>query len=241
MARAFASLMVMRWFILVVLLPVAASAAVLKFSSGETRTHLLELFSSEGCSSCPPAEAWLGGLRTSPSLWRDFVPVAFHVGYWDRLGWRDRFARKEYTERQYAHAHAWGTGNVYTPAFVLDGAEWRNSAAPGPLEEKAGRLSVEYAAGACRIDFAPPGDFEVHVALLGGGISSRVQSGENRGRTLRHDFVVLNLQTSRLAAGAAELTVPAAGDPAVTRQALAIWITRRGQLVPVQATGGWID
>ena len=62
------------------------------FRSGPQPVWLLELFTSEGCSSCPPAEKWLGALREDPRLWHEFVPVAWHVDYWDRLGWRDRFS-----------------------------------------------------------------------------------------------------------------------------------------------------
>src|SRR4051812_9133614 len=123
MSRPVLSPMSMRLLFLLVLLGSSLVAAPSRFTSGQTRTHLLELYSSEGCSSCPPAEAWVGGLREAPGLWRDFVPVAFHVAYWDQLGWRDRFATPEFNARQYAYASAWGTESVYTPEFVLDGAE----------------------------------------------------------------------------------------------------------------------
>src|SRR5882757_1213593 len=103
------TLMAMRLLLLLALLAAPLAAAPRHFTSGEGRTHLLELYTSEGCSSCPPAEAWLGDLRDAPGLWRDFVPVAFHVIYWDNLGWRDRFASKEYTARQYAYSAAWGS------------------------------------------------------------------------------------------------------------------------------------
>lgn len=234
----------MHRFILLALLAVTAAAAPQKFSSGERRTHLLELYSSEGCSSCPPAERWLGGLREDPGLWRDFAPVAFHVTYWDHLGWRDRYASREFTARQYAYASQWGSGTVYTPGFVLDGAEWRQaSGRPPPASaEKAGVLAVECADdGTCRVAFAPAGDYEVHAALLGGGIVSSIRAGENEGRTLRHDFVVLALKTARLTAGTADFSLPKSTDKAVVRQALAVWVTRRGELIPLQATGGWLE
>jgi hypothetical protein len=80
--------------------------------SGPERVSLLELYSSEGCSSCPPAEQWLGELRKDPRLWRSIVPVAFHVDYWDGLGWKDRFAQPQWTARQRAYAAAWGGGSV---------------------------------------------------------------------------------------------------------------------------------
>ena len=236
--------MSMRLILLLIgLLAIPLSAAPRHFASGENRTHLLELFSSEGCSSCPPAEAWLGSLREAPGLWRDFVPVAFHVTYWDRLGWPDRFARREFTGRQYAHASRWGSGNVYTPAFVLDGAEWRGRGSPpAAATGQSGVLSVDWTDdGACRVEFAPAGDYEVHVALLGGGIVSSVRAGENGGRTLHHEFVALGLVTEKLAAGRAVLQLPLAVPAGVTRRALAVWVTRRGDLSPVQATGGWLD
>lgn len=220
-----------------------------KFTSAETRTRLIELYTSEGCSSCPPAEAWLGTLREAPGLWRDFVPVAFHVVYWDRLGWRDRFASKAGTEREYAYAEAWRSSSVYTPCFVLDGAEWRESfgrSVPKQSVEKVGVLAVECSdAGVCRVNFSPENsasrvDFEVHVAQLGGGITSPVRAGENEGRTLRHEFVALSLQHAKLANGSAELALTPVSIAGVTRRSLAVWVTRRGELAPVQATGGWL-
>ena len=85
------------------------------------------------------------------------------------------------------------------------------------------------------------GDFEVYVALLGGGIVSEVRAGENNGRKLRHDFVVLVLKNEPLVAGAAELSMPKVMTPGIGRQGLAVWVTRRGQLNPLQATGSWLE
>src|SRR6059036_376240 len=90
------------------------------FESGSQRAHVIELFTSQGCSSCPPAEAWLSKLKAEPGLWKDFLPLAFHVDYWDRLGWRDPFAAKEWTARQYQYSANWKKESVYTPGFVLD-------------------------------------------------------------------------------------------------------------------------
>lgn len=105
---------------------------------GPKKVQLLELFTSEGCSSCPPAEASLSRLVNDSRLWREFVPVAFHVDYWDRFGWKDPFASVEWTKRQQTYAENWKAETVYTPAFVLNGREWRkatipvvNDAAPG--------------------------------------------------------------------------------------------------------------
>src|SRR5947208_7644646 len=96
------------------------------FESGDTQSSLIELFTSEGCSSCPPAEKWLSALKSSSDLWKKAVPVAFHVDYWDHLGWRDRFAKPEFTSRQQHYASEWGGDSVYTPGFVVNGREWRD-------------------------------------------------------------------------------------------------------------------
>src|SRR5580765_4331045 len=95
------------------------------FESVDRKATLLELFTSEGCSSCPPAESWLSRLKESPGLWKEFVPVAFHVDYWDYLGWRDPWSSKTFTDRQHAYANAWRSDSVYTPGFVFNGKEWR--------------------------------------------------------------------------------------------------------------------
>jgi hypothetical protein len=232
-----------------------ASAEPQHFSSGTARVALIELYTSEGCSSCPPADQWLGSLAGKPGLWTEFVPLQFHVNYWDSLGWKDRLSTRGFTERQYAYSSAWGSSNVYTPCFVMNGEEWRPllGGLPPP-GGPSGTLSVELEGGACRAEFTPaPGTgaektaYEVHVALLGGGITSKVTAGENDGRMLTHEFVVLGISDSRLSPGApgaallAEVPLPRATVPDARRRALAAWVTRRGELAPLQATGGWLE
>ena len=235
----------MRLLCLLCLVVVPLTAAARHFASGSTRTSVLELYSSEGCSSCPPAESGMAGLREEPGLWRDFVPVVFHVAYWDRLGWRDRFASQPFTARQYAYAGQWRSDSVYTPGFVLNGAEWRSGSgwrAPGPTTDSAGVLTIDYTDdGQCRVQFAAAGDYEVFAAVLGGGIVSSVTAGENAGRTLQHEFVALRLEKARLVEGTATVNLPVPAMAGVPRHALAVWVTRRGDLAPLQATGGWLD
>jgi hypothetical protein len=239
--------MSVRLFGLFLFSAVVAAAAPRSFSSGPAQVPLIELYTSEGCSSCPPAEQWLGELRAAPGLWRDFVPVAFHVNYWDRLGWTDQFATREFTEREYALAAAWRSESVYTPCFVLNGREWheaggRQAPVGGPL--RPGPLSADYGNdGVLRVTFAPAdaGNYTVTAAVLGGGITSSVRAGENDGRTLHHEFIALALHTAPLRDGRAELALPVPATHGVARHAVAVWITRRGDLVPVQATGGWLD
>ncbi|HWA25272.1 MAG TPA: DUF1223 domain-containing protein [Lacunisphaera sp.] len=236
-----------RLFVMTLLAGFATAAEPRLFSSGPTRVSLLELYTSEGCSSCPSAENWLGRLRDDAGLWRDFVPVAFHVNYWDRLGWPDRFASREFTDRQYAYAAAWKADTVYTPGFVLNGQDWGGHPREKPAAASGfgGKLSAEITGSRCRVTYALPhgttGEFEAHVALLGGGIVSEVKAGENRGATLRHEFVALGLERRRLDQDAADFSLPEATPAGVTRRAVAIWVTRRGATEPLQATGGWLD
>ncbi|MDQ6654236.1 MAG: DUF1223 domain-containing protein [Verrucomicrobiota bacterium] len=223
------------------------SAADTSLESGPKRTHLLELYTSEGCSSCPPAEAWLSRLKDDAGLWRDFVPVAFHVDYWDRLGWRDPFASKAWTARQYGYSAQWNSGSVYTPEFVLDGREWHNNGTPSAGAESPGALKVSLRGGdKVSASFQPAKAdataLELHVARLGFGLNVHVKAGENSGRKLLHDFVVLSLVDGKMAAGKAEVTLPsgtALTDPNA-RTALVAWVTAPGRMEPLQAVGGWI-
>ena len=213
------------------------------FSSGETQTSLIELFTSEGCSSCPPAERWLATLHDTPGLWSDFVPVAFHVDYWNRLGWPDRFSTREFTQREYDYAAAWASSSVYTPCLVRDGAELGGSRSLAPSGNVAGKLTVSYDGTALHAGFSPTvpranDAFEIHAAILGGGITSHVTAGENNGEILHHEFIALALVHAPLGR---DLALPVPKVSGVTRHALAVWVTRRGELTPLQATGGWLD
>jgi hypothetical protein len=124
----------------------AAQTNFIKFQSGPEQTALLELYTSEGCSSCPPAEAWLSGLQESPGLWKDFAPVGFHVDYWNHLGWKDVWSDPQFSERQRDYAQFWHSENIYTPEFVLNGKEWHHwfSGKNGPRAggAKVGKLTL---------------------------------------------------------------------------------------------------
>jgi hypothetical protein len=231
-------------------------AAPTTFSSGPYRVALVELYTSEGCSSCPPADEWLGKLRDNPGLWKEIVPVQFHVNYWDNLGWKDRLSTPSFTAREYSYASAWGSRNVYTPCFVRNGVEWKPSwGIVGGLTAPMGILSVEIGYdGECRVEFrpgssapaSPDGQYEVHVALLGGGLASKVTAGENSGETLEHEFVALGVADQVLArdGGAAvfrsSFPLPRPIAAAQVRRALAAWVTPHGEMEPIQATGGWL-
>jgi len=213
--------------------------------SGPQRVSLIELYTSEGCSSCPPAEQWLSALRKDARLWRTIVPVAFHVDYWDRLGWKDRFAQPSFTARQYAYAQA---GTVYTPGFVVDGREWRTWFEDQRLpsnNESAGMLeALVSSAGAITARYSPEMKFEEgtgHVAWLGFSLVSDVRRGENAGRALHHDFVVLEHASAKLSRDVEGHWTARLDTPRLTDKtgALAVWVEAKG--IPVQAAGGWLD
>jgi hypothetical protein len=219
-------------------------AGEISLESKPARTHLIELFTSEGCSSCPPAESWLGKLQSDARLWIDFVPIAFHVTYWDNAAWRDPLASKEWTSRQYAYSALWKSSSVYTPAFVLDGREWLNREIPPGAGEPSGILRVVITNGEKTVvTFSPPAKdaraYEIHLAQLGFGLQSSVKGGENSGRKLVHDFVVLSMATKRL--DGAQATVQLEKTAAGSRRGLAAWVTEVGSIEPIQATGGWIQ
>jgi len=231
------------------------SADPVQFQSEATQTVLLELYTSEGCSSCPPAEAWLSRLKNSPKLWKDVVPVAFHVDYWDYLGWKDPFAAKAYSERQRDYAADWLSRSVYTPGFVLDGKEWRGWSSRGELlraaNKPAGVLTARSENGKqWTLHFQPTAgsassSYDFHSALLGFELTSDVKAGENRGRKLEHDFVVLTLASiaGTNSDGAAQSTI--ALNPrlasAPKHLGFAAWVTASKSLLPLQAVGGWLS
>ena len=227
------------------------SPADIRFESGPQQTALVELYTSEGCSSCPPAEAWLSRQFPASDKQTSSVALAFHVDYWDRLGWRDRFSAKQWTERQNRYAALWQSESVYTPAVVVNGSEqrgWSGGSFSQPNEKQTGVLTATTTDGkAFSVEFRPERgsgtDWEAHLALLGSGLSTNVRAGENSGRNLQHDFVVLDLQSAEMKSDSgterARLTRGATAQPAA-RKAVAVWVSVRGKLIPAQTTGGWL-
>lgn len=190
----------MRAFLLFcTLLAPAADAATCSAASGPTRTSLLELYTSEGCSSCPPADRWLSQLPSDAGV----VALAFHVDYWDRLGWKDRFAQAAFSQRQRDRNRV--SGWVYTPQVMLDGADFRSwhrglpARAPVPARAHL-TLSLDTMPG--HIDArtevrtasaAVERNAHLYLALTENRLSSSVTAGENARRTLHHDHVVREL------------------------------------------------
>jgi hypothetical protein len=217
------------------------------FSSGELQVNLLELYTSEGCSSCPPAEAWFSTLLDRPDLWRRIVPVVFHVDYWNDLGWQDPFSTPDNSQRQRRYQAEGGVRSVYTPGFVLNGREWRDWFSGADLPDNstaAGLLNVEVTNGQIqatyRNDQHTVEPLELHIALLGFDLSTKVARGENRSKTLTHQFVVLQQTTALSDRNEWTLALPHSATGA-NKHALAIWVTLPKTQRPLQATGGWLQ
>ena len=230
-----------------------ADKPVTVFRSEESPTSLLELYTSEGCNSCPPAETWLSGLKGAPGLWRDFAPVAFHVDYWDNLGWRDPWGSPTFSDRERAYAQRWRSPSIYTPCFVLNGKEWRGWREPAvdlkPTATKVGVLTASSAdATHWKVVFTPSGGagaaYQAHAALQSSALVSEVKAGENRGRRLEHDFVTLALTSAPLTTrgnmAEGELILKGAVSSSAQNRSVVVWVTRAGHAEPIQSTGGWL-
>jgi hypothetical protein len=216
----------------------------LSFQSGKDRVQLLELFTSQGCSSCPPAEKWITQFVDHSGLWTEIVPVTFHVSYWDRLGWKNPFASKQYTQRQYEYSKNGGIRNVYTPCFVSNGEEWRgyfnrDSLPIDPSE--AAILKGEIANGKLEVEYSDDKAGTLNVAILGFDLVTDVRNGENRGKHLEQQFVVLNHQTGISHSGIWTMKLPKIDITQAERFGLAIWVTKMDDLQPLQATGTWLE
>lgn len=197
---------------------VLASAAVAMqgWTAREGRTGrervpvVLELFTSEGCSSCPPADALLMELMAEQPVDGAFVVgLSQHVDYWNRLGWRDPFSAGSHSSRQSAYAARRGASQVYTPQMVADGGEGfvgsNRAAAFAAIRAAARRgkapMAVTWnpAAATARIRLEPgqttsQAGADIMMAVVEDGLRSEVLRGENSGRALRHDAVVRSLE-----------------------------------------------
>ena len=188
-----------------VLFSMHAQSACLARSDDHT-VALVELYTSEGCSSCPPADRWLSGIATRYSP-KQVVPLALHVDYWDYIGWKDPYAKREFSQRQRRLSQLQRLALVYTPQVLLQGVDFRqwDSAEFGRsvarINEQPARASLELeiiderpdslTVRAAAAVLGPAADAAFYVATHEKGLESRITAGENRGRVLRHDYVVL--------------------------------------------------
>jgi hypothetical protein len=188
----------------------AAQAQSCAAQSSAKPPAVVELYTSEGCSSCPPADKWLSSLKGKDQV----LALAFHVNYWDKLGWPDRFASPQITQRQHQLQRGSGAQYVYTPQVIVNGADtpaWSGTRlkppAPSPLqitlvrEGKSVKATVVNAANGTSSSpnsGAPAGawagNFGGYWAVLEDGHATKVRAGENAGETLLHDNVVVQYQ-----------------------------------------------
>ena len=182
-----------------------AIAAECRAKSGTATVPLLELYTSEGCSSCPPADKWLSDLKPDT---KKIIPLAFHVDYWDYIGWKDKFSKAEYSDRQRKTAAFAGAGFVYTPQFLLNGRDFKGAdtsrlnqavSASQKLASRAnlslnsitqtnGEITIKATAQAVNpIDI---NNADIFIAIYENKLVSQVNAGENNGRELKHDYVV---------------------------------------------------
>jgi hypothetical protein len=179
-----------------------AYAAECAAKSGAQTVPLLELYTSEGCSSCPPADKWMSGIKAG-----NVTPLAFHVDYWDYIGWKDKYSKAEYSDRQRKIAAFGGAGFVYTPQFVMSGRDfkgWDNSRLREKVEssqklasranltlnavQENGKITLKTSAQTTNP--ADAKNVDVFVAIYENKLVSKVNAGENSGRELKHDYVV---------------------------------------------------
>lgn len=171
-----------------------AGAPACEVASGDRLTPVIELYTSEGCSSCPPADQWLSTLKGQP-----VVAQAFHVAYWDYIGWKDRFANPAFTTRQKEVATANGLSGIYTPQLVRNGRDWSQWRLPGQsIDLKAparAAITLRRSEGVDGFEArvtptAGAGAWTAYWTVTEHNHSSRVKAGENSGEFLKHDFVV---------------------------------------------------
>jgi hypothetical protein len=202
------------WKPLVVAVAVSLSGAVGAAESLRVPV-LIELFTSEGCSSCPPADAALVRLlRDQPIAGVRIIALSEHVDYWDDLGWRDPFSSRSFTRRQEAYARRLPSGAVYTPQLVIGGAlhlvgseeDAARAAIKAAAVEPRGEVWAHVVPGAeTRLEVSarwPAGiQAEVLVALVQDHATRRIERGENAGRTLEHAAIARDISSGGMGAG----------------------------------------
>jgi hypothetical protein len=235
-----------RYAILALTCSSAISTAIAQTCSAKSSdkiTPVIELYTSEGCSSCPPADKWLSTLKdASPSpVANGIAPVvqAFHVNYWDYIGWTDRFAAPAHTARQ-RQVSAWQNSNtIYTPQMVANGRDlsnWQRWNAAPELASVAISLKLEQGGVfSALVQATPSMSWSAYWTVTEDGHSSKVKAGENFGEFLKHDFVVRQYQAAGEHTGSSKLVLQAITKDAAhpRRVNLVIFNSQTGK--PLQA------
>lgn len=240
----------MKTFLLILLFSLSSQSfsEELKFSSKGKKSTVIELFTSQGCSSCPPAEEYINGFIDNKELWSKYIPIVFHVDYWDYIGWKDVFAQPQFTSRQYLYAKLKHVRTVYTPAFIVNGSAWRRgffNSYPDNKELDNGLLDVVVNGSNVKANFASTtlagSALNLNVAILGTNMVVDISAGENEGRRAKHNFVVLGYAKQLSKDMFWKLQKPKIKQRKNAKYAFVAWVSRKGDPTPLQAVGGWLD
>ena len=212
-------------------------------TSPSHQVQVVELYTSQGCHSCPPADAWLAQFESKDPDFTQVLPLAFHVTYWDALGWRDPFGQKSFDLRQRALARSQRMG-VYTPGVFVNGQEWRrwrSGQSPAGESNAPGRLSFRGGEGA-ETEFryepttAAKEKYVLHAAFLLPPQRTPVPRGENKGKELKESFVVSSLRSFSMDC-AETCNVKAELEPSEDAGVIAAWVTTQdGEYLQATAT-----
>lgn len=230
-------------YVLLINFLMAGNTETVRFESGDTRNTLIELYTSEGCSSCPPAENFLNKLKNDKNLWGKWVPIALHVQYWDYIGWKDHYATRENGQRQSRYASLKRASTVYTPAFMVNGSNWRRGLFSTSLpneESLAGNLIVTVNGNSVNATYKSKSisSLKLNVAVLGMGLVSKIERGENEGRTANHEFVVVGFDDLESDNLKWNMELPELNYSKAKKYALAVWVSNIGDPTPIQVVGG---
>ena len=240
------------------ILPNISTAQQNEFVSTEQKVQLIELYTSQGCSSCPPADELLNKLSSSDQLWKTFIPVAFHVDYWNYLGFSDIYSSQSASQRQRQHYNFGNTSSVYTPGFIVAGNEWRGffrgESVPKQSEQKVGRLimQLDTSHNLLSLSFTNKSQLKPDhciFALLGFDQNVQITAGENSRLNLPQNFSVLSFNQTRSYLKDEQYQC----QPDITefknlidnrgekhlKTAIVGWIST-AQQKPIQGTGGWL-
>lgn len=230
-------------FILYMILFNTLYAESIHLESGINRNTLIELYTSEGCSSCPPAETYLNTLKNNNELWKKWVPVAFHVNYWDYIGWKDRYATDLFGQRQSRYANLKRASTVYTPAFIVNGSGWRRGLFSNKLPDEkstSGNLivSIKNNSVEARYKAKRNSPLKLSVAILGMDLTTHIERGENAGRKAKHEFVVVGYNESVSNKLIWNTVLPDLHYSQAKNYAVAIWVSEINNPTPLQVVGG---
>ena len=203
---------------------------------------LIELFASEGCSSCPPADDLLRDLVSqSQKNHKKVFALSFQVDYWNQLGWKDPFSSNQFTQRQYQYANVLATSSVYTPQMIINGQDAFVGSDGRRAQEgidkylkvpaystltlqvekiDTNHLKIKYEANPI------PEDSVIHFAFVEGGLESQVTAGENGGRTLKHENIVREFKTMDLKQASGEVELILSSEYNFRKSSIIVYIQR---------------